>query len=386
MLLERYWRGDDPCRIGLSCCYGNQVARRYPDRLWRTGALARPLVERVALFKPCRSACFACQSPMRIRRSCPLRHYAHGLSRHVLSIGSPPGWAQHVWNSLLFPHAAQAMQAAAIGQPCVFFPAACFFLVPAPRLRGLSSVSGAHRDEPVGRGAVSASCWACRWHTGGFSSIARRWHVSPPNLKAPLSAPPRRNAPAPPAPTNAAEFSPQPPPLAPKEKRLPNAPAGTSAASKAFPPTRPKLKNGEQPPKTATPPEHSRAPQAQSAKAPHLPLHNTPYSRQQGKTEAAAPRHTSFDAVDGPKFLQPPAPRYPRLAQRKGIEGQVLMELMIDAEGRLMSASIKKAAGTDSMKRPRSRRKAIFRPRPITDALATCIVLLPIHFTLRDAS
>jgi len=35
--------------------------------------------------------------------------------------------------------------------PCVFFPAACFFLVPAPRLRGLSSVSGAHRDEPVRR-------------------------------------------------------------------------------------------------------------------------------------------------------------------------------------------------------------------------------------------
>ena len=42
--------------------------------------------------------------------------------------------------------------------------------------------------------------------------------------------------PAPPAPTNAAESSPQPPPLAPKNASPTNAPAGTSAASKAFHP------------------------------------------------------------------------------------------------------------------------------------------------------
>ena len=141
------------------------------------------------------------------------------------------------------------------------------------------------------------------------------------------------------------------------------------------------------PQKTATPPEHSRAPQAQSAKAPSPSSPQHTVQPAQGKTEAAAPRHTSFDAVDGPKFLQPPAPRYPRLAQRKGIEGQVLMELMIDAEGRLMSASIKKSGGNGFDEAAlEAVRKAIFRPATHNGRPATCIVLLPIHFTLRNAS
>ena len=175
--------------------------------------------------------------------------------------------------------------------------------------------------------------------------------------------------PAPPAPTNAAESSPQPPP----QKR------STHQAKTE--------KRRTAPQKTATPPEHSRAPQAQSAKAPSPSSPQHTVQPAQGKTEATAPRHTSFNAVDGPKFLQPPAPRYPRLAQRKGIEGQVLMELMIDAEGRLMSASIKKSGGNGFDEAAlEAVRKAIFRPATHNGRPATCIVLLPIHFTLRDAS
>ena len=55
------------------------------------------------------------------------------------------------WNSSLFPMRRKPCKPPLSDNPCVFFPAACFFLVPAPRLRGLSSVSGAHRDEPVRR-------------------------------------------------------------------------------------------------------------------------------------------------------------------------------------------------------------------------------------------
>ena len=60
-----------------------------------------------------------------------------------------PGWAQHVLE--LLPMRRKPCKPPLSDNPCVFFPAACFFLVPAPRLRGLSSVSGAHRDEPVRR-------------------------------------------------------------------------------------------------------------------------------------------------------------------------------------------------------------------------------------------
>ncbi|MBS1375321.1 MAG: energy transducer TonB [Desulfovibrionaceae bacterium] len=75
------------------------------------------------------------------------------------------------------------------------------------------------------------------------------------------------------------------------------------------------------------------------------------------------------------------------MAQRKGIEGQVLMELMIDAEGRLMSASIKKSGGNGFDEAAlEAVRKAIFRPATHNGRPATCIVLLPIHFTLRNAS
>ena len=62
-----------------------------------------------------------------------------------------PGWAQHVLESSLFPMRRKPCKPPLSDNPCVFFPAACFFLVPAPRLRGLSLVSGAHRDEPVRR-------------------------------------------------------------------------------------------------------------------------------------------------------------------------------------------------------------------------------------------
>ena len=195
--------------------------------------------------------------------------------------------------------------------------------------------------------------------------------------------------PAPPAPTNAAESSPQPPPLAPKEKTPPR----PTPQQKPPPPQKRSThqakteKRRTAPQKTATPPEHSRAPQAQSAKAPSPSSPQHTVQPAQGKTEATAPRHTSFDAVDGPKFLQPPAPRYPRLAQRKGIEGQVLMELMIDAEGRLMSASIKKSGGNGFDEAAlEAVRKAIFRPATHNGRPATCIVLLPIHFTLRNTS
>ena len=171
-----------------------------------------------------------------------------------------------------------------------------------------------------------------------------------------------------------------PPRLLRKKRRLPDQrPSRNLRRLKSVPPTRPKLKNGEQPPKKQ---QHR-----QSIPAHHRLNRQNTVQPAQGKTEATAPRHTSFDAVDGPKFLQPPAPRYPRLAQRKGIEGQVLMELMIDAEGRLMSASIKKSGGNGFDEAAlEAVRKAIFRPATHNGRPATCIVLLPIHFTLRNAS
>ena len=130
--------------------------------------------------------------------------------------------------------------------------------------------------------------------------------------------------------------------------------------------------------------------QVQPAQSPPPLLASSPPETAQssGKAaEPAGPRRTSFDAVDGPKFLQPPAPRYPRLARRKGIEARVLMELTIDAEGRLLNASVKQSGGTGFDEAALDAvRKARFRPATRNGQPSACIVLLPIHFTLRNAS
>ena len=96
--------------------------------------------------------------------------------------------------------------------------------------------------------------------------------------------------PAPPAPTNAAESSPQPPPLAPKEKTPPR----PTPQQEPPPPQKRSThqakteKRRTAPQKTATPPEHSRAPQAQSAKAPSPSSPQHTVQPAQGKTEATA--------------------------------------------------------------------------------------------------
>ena len=103
--------------------------------------------------------------------------------------------------------------------------------------------------------------------------------------------------------------------------------------------------------------------------------------------ETTGPRKTSFDALDGPKFLQPPTLRYPRLAQRRGIEGQVVIELNIGADGKLLRASVKKSGGNGFDEAAlEAVRKAKFRPAMHNGRPTACIVLLPIHFTLRNAS
>lgn len=99
------------------------------------------------------------------------------------------------------------------------------------------------------------------------------------------------------------------------------------------------------------------------------------------------PRRTAFGAVDGPGFLQAPVPLYPRIAQRRGIEGEVLLELTLGADGRLLDVSIVKNAGhgfdeaaVDAVRRAR------FRPAMHNGRPEACTVLLPVHFRLRNPS
>lgn len=100
-----------------------------------------------------------------------------------------------------------------------------------------------------------------------------------------------------PVPTDTVESSPQKPPLASKERTLPKQPLSESLHRlKSVPPTRPKLENGEQPPQKQqhrqSIPAHHRL---NRQRPPHLPLHNTPYSRHKKKRKQPPPgaRHST---------------------------------------------------------------------------------------------
>ena len=97
-----------------------------------------------------------------------------------------PGWAQHVLELLPLPHAAQAMQAAAIGQPVRFLSYGLLFLGAGASFAWAILSARSAQGCTCQEGAVSASCWACRfWPMEDFSSIVRRWHAFPTSTPLP---------------------------------------------------------------------------------------------------------------------------------------------------------------------------------------------------------
>lgn len=223
-------------------------------------------------------------------------------------------------------------------------------------------------------------------HGGFFLYRSPLPHLAEPQT-APLSL---RLAVMPQHPAQAETPQPGSPPIpTPQEKRPPQPVTRQETVSppKRHPPP-PKKEKRKRPSQETGP--SPKLHQVQPAQSPPPLLASSPPGTAQssGKaSETAGPRRTSFDAVDGPKFLQPPAPRYPRLARRKGIEARVLMELTIDAEGRLLNASVKQSGGTGFDEAAlEAVRKASFRPATHNGQPSACTVLLPIHFTLRNAS
>ncbi|MFQ9865887.1 MAG: energy transducer TonB [Bilophila wadsworthia] len=154
----------------------------------------------------------------------------------------------------------------------------------------------------------------------------------------------------------------------------------------SVPPTRPKLKNGEQPPKNSNTARAFPRTTGSIGKGPPPSSPQQTVQPAQGKRKQPplGTRHSTPWTAEIPPAA---STALPTAGATQRYRGQVLMELMIDAEGRLMSASIKKSGGNGFDEAAlEAVRKAIFRPATHNGRPATCIVLLPIHFTLRNAS
>lgn len=96
------------------------------------------------------------------------------------------------------------------------------------------------------------------------------------------------------------------------------------------------------------------------------------------------PVETSFGAADAPTFLHREMPVYPPLAQERGIEGRIVLTLLIDPEGHVRKIEVTEAAGHGFTEAAlEAIRKSTFAPAKVNGIKVTARAVLPIHFRLR---
>lgn len=94
-------------------------------------------------------------------------------------------------------------------------------------------------------------------------------------------------------------------------------------------------------------------------------------------------REGVFGTTDGPAFLERISPVYPRLAQRLGKEGTVLLRLAIDARGTLTAVEVVERGGHGFDEAALAAvRGSRFRPARQGGVAVPCRALLPIQFKL----
>lgn len=96
------------------------------------------------------------------------------------------------------------------------------------------------------------------------------------------------------------------------------------------------------------------------------------------------PLMVKFGSAEGPHFQRRVLPRYPVMAKRLSKEGEVILMLTIDEDGKLTNAEVIKKAGfgfdEEALK---AVWKSLFFPSIINGRSMICKVILPVRFELR---
>ena len=154
-----------------------------------------------------------------------------------------------------------------------------------------------------------------------------------------------------------------------------------------------------QPPRPVT--VEKPRPQAPSVVAPRRvetpPAPQAPVLSEQGELApelpdaAAAPTTPAITAPTAPlpgvrlEYAQAPAPAYPRAALRAGIEGTVLLQVLVDIDGRPLQVDVNRSSGDrrlDLAARDQVLRHWRFRPAIRDGRAVQAIGLVPIDFSL----
>jgi protein TonB len=87
-----------------------------------------------------------------------------------------------------------------------------------------------------------------------------------------------------------------------------------------------------------------------------------------------------------PLYRKNPTPNYPRRARRKGYQGNVILEVLVDEKGNVRDLKVFKSSGYESLDRSAltSVRKWLFEPGTRNGQTAKMWVRVPIRFQLTE--
>jgi protein TonB len=89
-----------------------------------------------------------------------------------------------------------------------------------------------------------------------------------------------------------------------------------------------------------------------------------------------------YSVEEKPKRLSTVVPEYPEIAKRTGIEGTVLLKLLVNREGRVDSVKVQKGPEVFQKAAITAARKTVFSPARQNDRPVACWVVIPFRFVL----
>jgi len=154
----------------------------------------------------------------------------------------------------------------------------------------------------------------------------------------------------------------------------------TSTISEELPP---ELEKIAEPPQAAKPqlPVATENPDEVEAKT----IENTDFSEIIKKPTDTDIPVVPFWAVEvKPQTKRIPKPKYPELARQAGVEGQTVIDALVDIDGKVIDAKIRKSSGNTSLDEAamNAARGAEFTPAKQRDQLVRVWVSIPFKFSL----
>ncbi|WP_084503040.1 energy transducer TonB [Desulfatirhabdium butyrativorans] len=103
-----------------------------------------------------------------------------------------------------------------------------------------------------------------------------------------------------------------------------------------------------------------------------------------GSGNGQGPIISTFGSAEGPKFMRQIMPHYPRMAKLEGLEGTVVLLLMLDKNGRIVDIEVISGAGHGFDEAAiEAVRDSTFSPAQKNGIPVACKALFPVRFKLR---